>query len=297
MSEELQSGGNGMQGTPSAGTLLRTAREAQGLHIAALAVSLKVPVRKLEALEADRLEALPDAVFARALASSVCRALKIDAQPILQRLPQTQAPRLSTPQAGVAPFRGSSDSARPHFLSFFTRPAALAVIALLSAALLLLLMPDVSKQVSSVAASISLGNAVSSNEAPTASVPGTVVSSSVADTTKLAFTTPSLSMSPALSAPSTASPALGLATSAETALADGIVVFKATGESWVEVYDALGKLSLRRTLQAGESVGAVGTLPLRVTVGRADQTEILVRGKPFEGSVKVRDNVARFEVK
>ena len=35
----------------SAGALLREAREAAGLHIGALAVSLKVPVKKLEALE------------------------------------------------------------------------------------------------------------------------------------------------------------------------------------------------------------------------------------------------------
>ena len=37
----------------TAGALLRQAREAAGLHIAALAVSLKVPVKKIEALEAQ----------------------------------------------------------------------------------------------------------------------------------------------------------------------------------------------------------------------------------------------------
>src|SRR3954467_4745083 len=78
----------------TAGAMLRRAREAAGLHIAALAVALKVPVRKLEALEENRLDQLPDAGFMRALASSVCRALKIDSQPVLDRLPQTAAPRL-----------------------------------------------------------------------------------------------------------------------------------------------------------------------------------------------------------
>jgi hypothetical protein len=34
----------------TAGALLREAREAQGLHVAALAVAMKVPVKKLEAL-------------------------------------------------------------------------------------------------------------------------------------------------------------------------------------------------------------------------------------------------------
>src|SRR5438105_7319249 len=83
------------------GMLLRRAREAAGLHVAALAVSLKVPVRKLEALEDSRFDELPDVVFVRALASSVCRALKIDAQPVLDRLPQTSAPRLVHDGPGI----------------------------------------------------------------------------------------------------------------------------------------------------------------------------------------------------
>ena len=78
----------------SAGALLRAARETAGLHVAALAVSMKVPVKKLEALEADRFDLLPDAVFVRALASSVCRNLKIDPAPILSRLPHQHVPRL-----------------------------------------------------------------------------------------------------------------------------------------------------------------------------------------------------------
>ena len=77
-----------MPAPETAGAILRRAREATGLHIAALAVSLKVPVRKLEALEADRLEQLGDAVFVRALASSVCRSLKMDPAPVLELIRQ-----------------------------------------------------------------------------------------------------------------------------------------------------------------------------------------------------------------
>src|SRR5688500_5851649 len=42
----------------TAGSLLRAARQAQGLHIAALAATIKVSHRKLEFLEADRLDEL-----------------------------------------------------------------------------------------------------------------------------------------------------------------------------------------------------------------------------------------------
>ena len=54
----------------SAGALLRAAREKQGLHIAALAASIKVTPRKLDALEHDRWDELPDATFTRALAQA-----------------------------------------------------------------------------------------------------------------------------------------------------------------------------------------------------------------------------------
>jgi cytoskeleton protein RodZ len=47
----------------------------------------------------------------------------------------------------------------------------------------------------------------------------------------------------------------------------------------------------------GESASASGTLPLTVTVGSAEATEVQVRGKPFNLGPVSRDNVARFEVK
>ena len=56
------------------------------LQVETLAVALKVPVRKLEALEADQFDKLPDAVFVRALAASICRNLRVDPAPILERL-------------------------------------------------------------------------------------------------------------------------------------------------------------------------------------------------------------------
>ena len=92
---------------PSAGRLLREARERQGLHIAALAAAIKVAPKKLELLEADRFDALPDATFTRALAQTVCRALKIDPAAVLVLLPPaTVGHRLEHVGGGLnAPFR------------------------------------------------------------------------------------------------------------------------------------------------------------------------------------------------
>ena len=73
MSETVDAGSQPQDGS----ALLRQAREQAGVHVAALAVALKVPVRQLEALEQGRFDLLPDHTFARALAASVCRALVV----------------------------------------------------------------------------------------------------------------------------------------------------------------------------------------------------------------------------
>ena len=302
----------------TAGALLRRAREAAGLHVAALAVSLKVPVPKLEALEQDRWDLLPDAVFARALAASVCRTLKIDPQAVLDRLPQTSAPRLIRTDEGInAPFRAPGDGTAPTWLNLLSRPTFLVVFALLLGALVLILLPSMQRD-DSVAAAASSPKAISPTQ-PVA-VPGTVlepaanVAQPMAAMAAASVSLPAGAASgasaavpaknlaaasaakPASSAAATAGPA-SVAANDPAAPASGIVVFRTKSPSWVEVTDAKGVVAVRRLLAPGEAAGVSGALPLQVTVGRADATEVQVRGKPFDLRSVSRDNVARFEVK
>ena len=129
---------------PSAGRLLREARERQGLHIAVLAASIKVTPKKLELLEADRFDALPDATFTRALAQTVCRALKLDPAAVLVLLPPPAGHRLEHVSEGLnAPFRerpgvlGQRDNARPTL-----GPVFWVTVAILAASLGLYLLPS-----------------------------------------------------------------------------------------------------------------------------------------------------------
>lgn len=314
---------------PSAGALLRAAREAAGLHIAALAVSLKVPVRKLEALEADQFDQLPDAVFIRALASSVCRALKVDPAPILERLPQTTAPRLHHEESGInAPFRAPGERSGNNWLDQLSRPVFLAVFALLLGALVLILLPTAQRgDDARPSQAVAPGTPVVTETPVNHGVPATPVPAEVATPAPAAAPTAApvvASMVPAVAAPvvvpASAAPVAAVpvvaasvaasrpasaaqpapANTVETAgplSASGIVVFKTRGESWVEVTDAKGVVTLRRTLAAGETAGASGALPLAVIVGRADVTAVQVRGKTLDVVPLARDNVARFEVK
>lgn len=297
---------------PSAGTQLRLAREAQGLHIAALAVALKVPVKKLEALEADRFDLLPDTVFVRALAASISRTLKIDATPILEKLPVTAAPQLKTDQAGInTPFRVSGQGASGlAFWDQLSRPVVIAVLVLLVGVLVLVFFPF--NQLAKVSHAATSGVMALTTSQPVPATPAatenpvakgeealTPMPSSVS--TAISRSEPSLPMYPAVPAPAAALPAPvvnAIAVAApDSVAAAGMLIIRAHESSWVEVVDASGVVQVRKTMRHGETLGASGAVPLSVVIGRADAVAVEVRGKPFELTRLVKENVARFEVK
>lgn len=307
----------------SAGSLIRQAREAAGLHIAALAVALKVPVKKLEALEADRLDLLPDAVFVRALAASVCRTLKIDTAQVLALLPQTGKPNLG--QQGVpinAPFRSPGDGPGPSLLAQISRPAVLAGLLLVLGALVLIFLPAAQQSGIATRPATPSPAVADTPAAPPGALSGVAmaktellemdkpaVADSAAQPSASAGVAPAApALAPQLStvAPPPVPVAVSVAMAVPATLAAavtvspaaaGIIVFKAKGASWVEVTDAKGTVVLRRTLAAGEEAGASGVLPLAAVVGRVDATQVEVRGKAFDLGAVSKDNVARFEVK
>lgn len=314
MSEVVESG-------VTAGGLLKEARQASGMHIAALAVALKVPVSKLEALEADNYAVLPDTVFVRALASSVCRTLKVDPAPILSLLPQSKSPRLAVDSSGInAPVKGGTGKSTASSTSSYSdagstsRSVVLVVLALLVGSVVLFFLPrnppEGGASTSSTAAvpdalPASVPSSIEAEVMPLSAVrPAEVVpanaSASVESSSVPAIATPAVSAAVpatvsggavAMAAPATAS------TEAVAGAPSGALVLRARSESWVQVRDANGVLALQRNLAAGESVSVSAPVPLAVVVGRADATEVIVRGKPFDLTAVTRENVARFEVK
>lgn len=279
----------------NAGALLRQARERVGLHIAALAVMIRVPVKKLEALEANRLDLLPDAAFTRALASSVCRALKIDPAPVLARLPQTQSPRLWTEDAGMnVPFRGPGDVTHDALWNQFPKPVLAGVLLLLLGAFALLFFPDDEEGKTAL-------KLVSSEVEPQAPVPVSVLVaalpalSAASETVAVAVAPPPV-RSPVLSPMPAATPQPEVIKPV-TATASGVLTLRTKAASWVEVTDAQGVVQLRRIVEPGVNVGVSGVLPLSVVVGRSDVTEVWIRGQVFALDTVTRENVARFEVK
>lgn len=269
------------RGTPqlTSGAMLRQAREALGMDIELLAAVLKVPVKKLEALETDRFDLLPDTVFTRALASSVCRSLKIDPVAVLDSLPHSSAPRLKVYESGInVPFRSAGSGPLVLLWDQLPKPVVVAVTALLVGVLVLLFFPFGTHTEPVV-------NAKSGAAVVTTS---TVTPAPVLPTNEKVPSPASLSII------GTDEPVAQVAGSGATT---GVVVFSASAMSWVEVVDGAGVVQLRRNIAANEVVGVSGALPLSVVVGRSDTTLVQVHGKTFDLLSIARDNVARFEVK
>lgn len=271
----------------SPGTLLRNARQQQGLELDALAAAIKVRADKLAALEADHYEQLPDMAFTRALAKTLCRTLKIDAAPVLAGLPSSlDGSRLEQVATGLnTPFRDRPGRREARDWGLLKRPVMWIVALLLVGAAAIVLMP---------ASWLKLGGfdtgsgaeVSTSSAAPAAS--GTA--SAVVETVFASPTAPGVVEVPVQGAgASAAAPVAGESAS--------LLVLRATGESWVEVRDGTNQLLLSRALHAGETVNLDGALPLRATIGNASATSVSFRGQVLDLRSQTRDNVARLELK
>jgi cytoskeleton protein RodZ len=295
-------------GPPSAGGMIRYARQAQGIDLASLAAMLKIPLRRLEALEHGRHEELQGPTFERALAQAACRVLKIDPKPVLALLPQHERNTLERVTEGInTPFRDGHGSGGFE-LPTLMRPVVVIVVLLIVGAVALFFVPE--SWVARLTRPFMGGSAASAPAdsaapAPSAPVGATITPvelpiAGVATPASSAAVSASAALAPPLSpAAVSASAAQGIdEVLAHVAAAPNIPLqVIASADSWVEVVDAQGHSLLSRTVVAGESVGLDGALPMRVKIGNARGTRLKLRGDNVDLTPWTRDNVARLEVK
>ena len=318
-----------------AGAMLRAAREKQGLHIAALAAAIKVSPRKLDALEHDRWHELPDATFTRALAQTVCRTLKIDARPVLDKLPPSSATALQSQDAGLnEPFRDRPGREEPGFAVTAVRPMVWGAAALMVAAVAVYLLPAdwwsrlatpapvLAPLVAPVATPDPVTTSIPAAASASAAVVGIASGGTAASAVAAAITAPAAASAPALPASSTstpvpvavatvplapppapitpavapAPPVVAAATAAATAAVSALVQLRTSKASWIEARDARGATLVSRTVLPGESVSLDGRLPIRMTIGNAAATQLDFRGEAVDLKPSTRDNIARVEL-
>jgi cytoskeleton protein RodZ len=300
----------------TAGQLLREARLEAGIHLAVLSVTLKVPVRQLEALESNELDPGKGPVFYRGLASSVCRHLQTDPAPILALLPQTTT-QLQPLRSAIEPLKsegalGMSSLPWGRMLSSKVVWGA-ALMVLLTGAFLWLPGPSqwawlddvkslMAEEVVSQEANepmvatpvLEMGTPSPSAEASKAAYPSFAPSAPAAPL----VTAPAVAINPQVQPELPAKPVSSAPVAAPIRSGDAPEwVFSATGESWLEVRNAQKVVVWSGVVKAGESTRIQTPLPVSVVIGRAQVVSVTLRGQPFDLKPHTQVAVARFEVK
>jgi len=271
----------------SVGQQLQRARLDAGLSLENVSARLKVSVPRLRAFESDQFEQGPDLHIGRAMVASVARFLGLDAQALLAQLPQPK------PQAASAAMHEAAGG-----LNKETRltmhgdergpisPVWWIALALLLLAGLVYVYPLIEQLTHR--APVAVLQEAAAPAAPMSQA-GQDGGAQTAPAPFLAASMPEVSVVPAM-------PAASDRSVSATKAVQSVLLFKARGSTWIEVTDAKGVVLLRRTLTAAETAEVGGDLPLAVVIGRADHTEVLVRGAPFPLETHSQDNVARFKV-
>jgi cytoskeleton protein RodZ len=292
----------------TAGQIIREARLQKGVHLAVLSVNLKVPVRQLEALEADQYDVSKGPVFVRALASSVCRQLQIDPTLVLSLLPQS-ADRMPL-QKPTLESLSSTRQLQPEIQNFLrsiplqTVGIAAVMLSLIAA---LLWMPSPSNwswlkseppNPASAEPVMPVMPPLAQAPAEPASLPASTLPNT--GTTVTPPVTPAVPQAAVVAAPAIVNPVASLpaaGASVPSSQAGAVMAFNATNDSWIEIRDGKNKVLWSRVVQAGETAQVQFPPPMNVVVGRAHVVSVTYKGQPFDLTPHTKVTVARFEVK
>ena len=279
----------------TAGQMLRQARQAKGVHLAVLAVTLKVPVRQLEALEADQYDAFKGGpTFLRAITSAMCRHLGTDAAPVLALLPSAVS-SMAAPRRTLEPDPGLSRLSLQS-AQVFSRNARLVSwlalgMLLVIAAFLWLPSPESWWPTASSEHAVTAAEEEAAVPMGQASNPETMDEPSVS--ASAAQATPALAASAPLLPTSASSKS---ATTPQPVPSPAVLRLEASGDTWVEVRDANGPV-LNKLMKSGDELEISPATPYSVVIGRAAAVKASLRGQPFDLKPHAPVSIARFEVK
>jgi cytoskeleton protein RodZ len=298
----------------SAGMQLRALRHSKSMDVAVLAGILKVPPQRIRDLEADRFDLLPDLSFVRALATSICRVLKVDAAPVLAALPKGNVQVALEELQAVAEQRATLRDAGPSSRAERQRRTLLILaIIILALAGAIWAWADGRMGLPAKVSSVSSAPATGAPEqvsSPSGAAPETTASDRAADATVVTASTvtadPAAKSVPAFPSTATsaeaATPAQAAAVATPKASAtssdaspDGRaqVTLSTTEPSWVELRSSSSTVVYAGTLTAGQSMSLSVVEPASLIVGNARATRLLWRGQSVDLSPFTRDNVAR----
>jgi len=254
------------------GEELLRAREACGLEITDVAQQLKFAPRQLEALEQERFDLLPGATIARGMVRNYARLLKLDPEPLIQRM----ADRLDAPDSNRLAERFSqpvpfSDGARR--ATFIYIGLSLGILALVGGVVYEWRHERTPPQ----EAAASSAPPLEPRTPPIAAQPALAVPAALPP---VAMTQPSASAAPAKPA----------------ATGPNRLVVRCEEEAWLEVRDSAGRVLVSSLQPAGAERVLRTRPPLTLVIGNASHVQVTFNGRPIDLQPHTRVEVARLTV-
>ncbi len=267
---------------PTLGELMIAARERWNLSAGDVARQLRLGLRQVEALEANRFDTLPGNTFVRGFIRNYAKVVQIDPATFLEAYersrPQIQPPNIV---------------AQTEQIDFTTKPipkwvwyigGTVAAAMLLPVVIYLALQDDESpaKAAPQAVPKAAIAQPGQAYETPLTLPPPQVVSLGVAPAVSEAM--PQAVLIPPAALPGTA----GLAT-----VSGPVLKLKFEGDAWVEIRDKSGKKIFSQLSRAGSEQVVQGEPPLSLVVGDAARVRITYNGKPVDLTPHVKKTVAR----
>ena len=280
------------------GAQLKQAREAQGLAIDDVALQLKFAPRQIESLEQERFERLPGPTIARGMVRNYARLLKIDPEPLIERLaPRVEAPpdanQIADRFRQEVPF---SDSAKRSTLLY--AGFSVGVLLLVAAVAYEWQHQKSPPAPQPVAEAPAPERTLPAEPAQTATAPAAEPAPAPVVAEKPAVAPPVVEKKPVI-AKKPQPEAVAAVEQSEKPLAPGThsIVLRTEGEAWLEIKDGAGRMLISSLNPAGTERVVRGRAPFDVVIGNASSVKLTYDGKPVDLRPHTKVEVARFTLK
>jgi cytoskeleton protein RodZ len=306
---------------PTAGAMLRAAREGAGLSVDAVAQQLKLAPRQVRAIEESDHAQLPGRTFVRGFVRNYARLVRLDIDAVLAALPDATAaqetPSLQAPAADM----GELPAPEGTGLGWTRWAIPAAMIAIVAAlAIYQFLRPAAEPRREPPAADVAPASVITQAPAPNpnpapAEPAGTPLTNPVASaqspgsaaapgeppaapaSTLAGEMPPSGNAAPApavaaLPAPATAAPAKP---AVPTRSASVMLAFR--DYSWTEARDKNGVILMSRMNPGGSTQTITGDAPLDLVIGNAADVTVTFKGARVDLVPFTKQNVARLTLR
>ena len=292
------------------GRALAEARQAQGLELADISQQLKFMTRQIEALEAERFDSLPGPTIARGMVRTYARFLKLDPEPLLEKMAGRVEAKDATPQLAArfqepVPFADGGRRSTAVYLG-------LSVVVLAAAGLVFYqwrhehaapafvvadAQPPAKARAEAPAAPRREQVARAAPPAPPVTPVTPVTRAEPVEAAPVAKSAPVAAPKPAAPAPEAALPVVAAKDYVARTAGPHRLVLRFEEEAWAEVIDSQGRQLVSSLNPAGTERVVRVSPPFNLVIGNAQHVKVSYNDREIDLQPHVKVEVARFTVR